>query len=195
MLDEKNISNATSPAPSATTPPAITRPRREVGGASSTDELSAARLSPRSYHELDPSVDCAAMVTRTDADGTGSAGGDDATAGGITTGRGSGETSSVWLGRRRGAGGGGSTAGIEVETSSESSSPVRCPSTMASMRRYTVANRPSGRLASARRMSASSHGGTSGRRFDSGSGFASACWVRMSNTRVPTNGGAPVSIS
>ena len=61
--------------------------------------------------------------------------------------------------------------------------------------RVVVANRFSASLASILATAASIHSGTPGRRVGSGCGISVTCLVRMSNTRVPPNGGAPVSIS
>ena len=73
--------------------------------------------------------------------------------------------------------------------------PVCCPTRSASTIRDIVANRSSAFLASMRITATSSHGGTSARSFETTTG-ASLTWrASTSNTRPPTNGAWPVSIS
>ena len=79
--------------------------------------------------------------------------------------------------------------------SSSITSPVSRPRRSASTMRVVVANRFSGSFASIFATAASIHSGTPGRRVGSGAGISVTCLVRMSNTRLPVNGGAPVSIS
>ena len=80
-------------------------------------------------------------------------------------------------------------------TSASITSPVSRPRRSASTIRVVVANRFSGSLASILVTAASIHSGTPGRRVGSGCGASVTCRVKISNTRLPANGGAPVSIS
>jgi hypothetical protein len=79
--------------------------------------------------------------------------------------------------------------------SSSITSPVSSPPRSASTIRVVVANRFSGSFASILVTAASIHSGTPRRCVGSGCGTSVTCLVRMSNTRLPPNGGAPVSIS
>src|SRR5262249_1543389 len=80
-------------------------------------------------------------------------------------------------------------------TSSSMTSPVSSPRFSASTIRVVVAKRFSASLASILVTAASIHSGTPGRRVGSGCGISVTCLVRMSNTRLPENGGWLVSIS
>ena len=114
-----------------------------------------------------------------------------------------GAASTLAAGAAAAAGTGTPTAGVPVgprrallDDADPSSSTGTAPpprSTSASL--VAVTKRSSGDLASSRATTVSSHAGTSGRRLAT-RGAISLTWrVSTSNTRPPTNGGSPVSIS
>ena len=89
----------------------------------------------------------------------------------------------------------GGTLSRRRATSSSITSPVSRPRRSASTMRLVVANRFSGSFASIFVTAPSIQSGTPGRRVGSGAGISVTCFVRISNTRLPVNGGEPVSIS
>ena len=89
----------------------------------------------------------------------------------------------------------GGLVSARLARASSITSPLESPSRSASTSRVTVAKRSLGCLASMRATAASSHSGVPGRRLGSGAGASLTCLESTSNTRLPTNGGAPVSIS